>query len=230
MHAQAKTHFNAEEIVEVVDESNLCFKIFAAREKTRREQAHRLLQQRYAWRGYSVHSQDRGGHGRITLSAASDETTVATITAGLDRGEGLYVESVYPDAVNALRASGRKLCEFTRLAVDDSVRSQSVLAAIFHVACLYVLEVHTCTDALIEVNPRHVRFYEQMLGFTQAAEQRLDPSVSAPAVLLRLDLKHCEREIERLAGRAASRRERSFYPHFFGRADADRIAGRLRLN
>jgi hypothetical protein len=92
--------------------------------------------------------------------------------------------------------------------------------------------VHRCTDALIEVNPRHVRFYEQMLGFTCAAEQRLDESVNAPAVLLRLDLQHCAREIDRLAGSGAhaGRRERSFYPHFFARDVADEVVSRLRTH
>ena len=92
-----------------------------------------------------------------------------------------------------------------------------------------VLEVHRCTDGLIEVNPRHVRFYEQMLGFTRAAEERIDESVRAPAVLMRLDLRHCAREIERLAGGVRSeRKERSFYPYFFPRPVADEVVGRLR--
>jgi len=161
----------------------------------------------------------------------ADAATVATITAGIDGADGLFVEKLYPDCVEAIRWRGGKLCEFTKFAVDESVRSQAVIGAIFHVACLYVLEVHRCTDALIEVNPRHVRFYEQMLGFSRAAEQRLDHSVSAPAVLMRLDLSHCAREIERLAGSGApSRRERSFYPHFFSRPVAEEVVQRLRVH
>ena len=96
---------------------------------------------------------------------------------------------------------------------------------------MYVLEVHRCTDALIEVNPRHVRFYEQMLGFTRAADERMDESVRAPAILMRLDLRHCAREIERLAGSIGSgRKERSFYPYFFARPIADAVVGRLRVH
>ena len=130
-----------------------------------------------------------------------------------------------------LRAEGRKLCEFTKLAVDESVRSQAILGAIFHVACIYVINLHRCTDVLIEVNPRHVRFYERMLGFRRAAEERLDPVVNAPAVLMRLDLAHCASEIARLGGQRRSRgRERSFYPYFFAPRDAERIVGRLRIH
>jgi hypothetical protein len=42
---------------------------------------------------------------------------------------------LYPDQVK-LQAQGRKLCEFTRLASMNGVRSQAILGAIFHVACI----------------------------------------------------------------------------------------------
>ena len=190
----------SDELVGLTDESQNHFKIFAVRHAAELDRASALLQRRYAWRGYSIAPLKARRRRSITLTASHEGATVATITAALDSAEGLYVEALYPDCVRALREPGRKLCEFTKFAVDESVRSQALLGAIFHVACMYVLEVHHCTDALIEVNPRHVRFYEQMLGFTCAAEQRLDESVNAPAVLLRLDMQHCARQIERLAG------------------------------
>jgi len=218
------------ELIEVEDELQNRFKIFAVQQPSEFRKASALLERRYAWRGYSVQPLSHTRR-RVTLSAQRDAATVATITAGIDGADGLFVEKLYPDCVEAIRRRGGKLCEFTKFAVDESVRSQALLGAIFHVACMYVLEVHRCTDALIEVNPRHVRFYEQMLGFSRAAEQRLDHSVSAPAVLMRLDLSHCAREIERLAGSGApSRRERSFYPHFFSRPVAEEVVQRLRVH
>jgi hypothetical protein len=220
-----------DELVQVEDECKNRFKIFAVRQAADLIEASELLQRRYAWRGYAAQPLPARTRRRITLSATLEDTTVATITAALDGGDGLYVEGLYPDCVRKLRGEGRRVCEFTKFAVDESVRSQALLGAIFHVACMYVLEVHRCTDALIEVNPRHVRFYEHMLGFKRAAEERLDTSVNAPAVLLRLDLHHCAGEIERLAGGLhPGRRERSFYPHFFAREIADRIVRRLRTH
>lgn len=219
------------ELVELEDESRNQFKIFAVRPAADSVSAAELLRRRYAWRGYSVQPVAQRPRRCITLTALLEGRTVATITAALDCAEGLYVENLYPDCVRELRREGRRLCEFTRLAVDESVRSQALLGAIFHVACMYVLELHRCDDALIEVNPRHVRFYEQMLGFTCAAEQRLDSSVNAPAVLMRLDLEHSAREIARLAGGSRpGRRERSFYPHFFSRDVADEVVGRLKMH
>lgn len=224
------TNVAAQELVEVEDECENRFKIFAARHAEELHKATALLQRRYAWRGYSVQPPAQTRR-RITLSALLGDAMVATITAGIDCVDGLFVEKLYPDYVGALRDRGSRLCEFTKFAVDESVRSQALLGAIFHVACMYVLEVHRCTDALIEVNPRHVRFYERMLGFTRVADERMDESVQAPAVLMRLDLCYCAREIERLAGSIGSgRKERSFYPYFFARPVADEVVGRLRVH
>ncbi|HUP07512.1 MAG TPA: hypothetical protein VMU47_10195 [Caldimonas sp.] len=210
------------------DEFGNPFEVRLAHDPGHCSRASSLLQRRYAWRGYAAAPIER--HARqVTLAAFADDTTVATITAALDREDGLFVSRLYPGEVQSLRDEGRRLCEFTKLAVDESVRSHTVLGAIFHVACLYAINLHRCTDALIEVNPRHVRFYERMLGFERFGEQRLDPAVGAPAVLLRLDLAHCAREIERLGGRRRSAEgERSFYPYFFGPDAARQILARLR--
>ncbi len=221
----------AEDIAESYDEFDNRFKIRVADRSDRRSHASSLIERRYAWRGYSTSPLEGHTTGQVTLSACVDRATVATITAALDTEEGLYVSRLYPAEVHHLRAEGRKLCEFTKLAVDESVRSQAVLGAIFHVACMYVINLHRCTDVLIEVNPRHVRFYERMLGFRRAADERLDPVVNAPAVLLRLDLAHCASEIARLGGqRRSTGRERSFYPYFFSPQDAEDIVGRLRIH
>ena len=219
------------ELVAFGDDASNSFKLFAAQVPDDHTRAHHLVERRYAWRGYALQPAEERARSRITISALQGHSTVATLTTGLDGPQGLYVEKVYPDCVRPLRDEGRRLCEFTRFAVDESVQSQQLLGAIFHVACIYALALHDCTDALIEVNPRHVRFYERMLGFTQAAEQRLDPTVNAPAVLMQLDLAHSSREIDRLAGGPASaRKERSFYPYFFDPATAEAVLGKLRLH
>ena len=219
------------QLTEFQDEFDNLLKICVVKQHAQRRRTSALIERRYAWRGYSATPLPTSSQGKMTFSAHCDGDTVATITASLDSDDGLYVAALYPDAVSQLRAEGRKLCEFTKLAVDESIRSPSILGAIFHVACMYAIEMHRCTDVLIEVNPRHVRFYQRMLGFEQAAEERLDPEVNAPAVLLKLDLRHCAQEIERLGGRAEkARAERSFYPHFFAPDKAAEVIDRLRLH
>ena len=218
---------SADSIVESEDEFENRFQVRVADSSSRRVRASSLIQRRYAWRGYAASPLANDSPSRVTLSAFIEDETVATITAGIDGDDGLYVAELYGEEVDALRCRGRRLCEFTKLAVDESVRGHTVLGAIFHVACTYAIDVHRCTDVLIEVNPRHVRFYERMLGFEQVAEERLDPAVQAPAVLLRLDLGHCANEMTRLGGRRKSAGERSFYPFFLSPAHSAQIVSRL---
>ena len=206
------------------------FKIRLANTEGRRSKASFLIKRQFAWRGYQVGPLGEVPANRITLAAFSnDEQPVATITVGVDSPAGLAVEAVYPEEVAALRQAGKRLGEFTKLAVDSMVRSRSVLAAIFHIAYIYAYRIRDCSDLVIEVNPRHVRFYEAMLGFTRYGEQRLDPRVNAPAVLMRLDLVYGEAQIAKYGGHAELADEvRALYPLFFSPAEEHGIEGRLR--
>lgn len=205
------------------------FKIRLANTEGRRNRASYLIKQRFAWRGYTVSNLSGQLANQITLSAFDDDQTIATITVGVDSSFGLGVEALYPDEVQGLRSANRRLGEFTRLAVEHMVRSKAVLAAIFHIAYIYAYRIRGCTDVLIEVNPRHVRFYRSMLGFEKCGEERIDPRVSAPAVLLRLELAHAEAEIARVGGRAELADQlRILYPLFFSSAEERGIESRLR--
>jgi hypothetical protein len=62
------------------------------------------------------------------------------------------------------------------------------LDALVQAAYLVSHILHALTDVIIEVNPRHVRFYEKVLGFVQAATGGVCSRVGAPSVLMRLDL------------------------------------------
>jgi hypothetical protein len=109
------------------------------------------------------------------------------------------------------------------------VRSKAVLAAIFHIAYIYAHRIRGCSDLFIEVNPRHVKFYQSMLGFELCGPERIDPRVNAPALLLRLALSHAETEIERWGGHAElAGQVRLLYPLFFSSAEEKGIEGRLR--
>ena len=207
------------------------FKIRLANTEGRRSQTSYLIKRQYAWRGYQVGDSSDLPANRITLAAfGSDDQPIATITVGIDSSAGLSVESIYRAEVIALRANNTRLAEFTKLAVDGVVRSKAVLAAMFHIAYIYAHRIRLCTDLVIEVNPRHVRFYQMMLGFERLGEQRLDPRVNAPAILLGLDLAHAEAEIGKLGGHPElADHVRSLYPLFFSPAEERGIEGRLRL-
>lgn len=205
------------------------FKIRLANTEGRRSRASYLIQRRYAWRGYELPAHGAMLANRITLAAFDQDLPVATISVGVDSPSGLDVERVYPAEVAALRASGASVCEFTKLAIDSFVRSKAVLAAVFHIAYIYAHRIRGCSDLLIEVNPRHVKFYRAMLGFEQYGESRMDPRVRAPAVLLRLAFVYAEQQIGELGGHAElAETARSLYPLFFSNSEEQGIEGRLR--
>ena len=205
------------------------FNIRAAQTPRERRSASSLLSRMYATRGYeSEHLADEEHEHAKTFLASDHDSAIGTLTIGLDSSSGLKLEALFPDEVGRFREAGHRICEFTKLAMDRRARSPRLLASMFHVAYIYAHRVKDLTHLLIEVNPRHVRYYETMLGFKVIAAERHDPRVNAPAVLLALDLGHAERQIRRFGGRPeTSAVERSAYPHFFSAKDEAGIIGRL---
>jgi hypothetical protein len=205
------------------------FKIRFADSDGRRRSASFLVQRRYASRGYQVDAPAAVEQGRITLSAYDGDEVVATISVGQDSGRELFVDALFGSEVNSLRARGGKVCEFTKLAIEEAIKSKAVLAALFHTAYIHARRNSSCTDLVVEVNPRHVRFYQRMLGFTVLGSTRVDPRVEAPATLLHLDLRHAEAEIAKLGGKPElAAQGRSLYPFFFSAQEEAEIAQRLR--
>ncbi len=204
------------------------FKIRLANTEGVRSSASYLIQKMYGWRGYSV-SPLPNDQRPITIVASDADRALATISVRFDSAEKLLADELYGAELGNLRAKGARLCEFTRLAIDRGEQSREVLAMMFHVAYIYARRFARCTDLLIEVNPRHVRFYQAMLGFETVAGERICPRVNAPAVLLRLDLSYCEQQIARYGGhRELAGSTRSLYPLAFSLREEDGIRGRLR--
>ena len=160
--------------------------------------------------------------------ASDGDTTIATISVGFDSPVKLLADDLYGPEIDALRAQGRRICEFTKLAVDNAVSSKRILGGVFHIACIYSYRIQDFSDLIIEINPRHVKFYERMLGFVHAGPQRLNARVNAPAVLMRLEFAYLRGEVARLGGRGESAlNEKSLYPYFFSPSEEAGIAGRL---
>lgn len=145
-----------------------------------------LVRRMYAWRGYhsdSSHEPADNPH-RLALAAWQDDDMVATLTLRRDGQAGLLSETLYGREIAGLRQVGRTICEFSRLAVDPDYSSRQLLAQLFSSAHEYALTSFGATDAVIEVNPRHARFYEREFGFAQIGDLRICPRVEAPAVLM----------------------------------------------
>lgn len=187
-----------------------------------------LISKRYAWRGYAGAHSLSDDPNRITLTATDHSETVGTLTIGIDSPIGLMADQIFKPELDVHRARGAKLCEFTKFAFDTSARSKTALANLFHLAVIYARDLHQCTDIMIEVNPRHRRFYEHMLGFEREADVRVNPRVNAPAYLLRVNLEYVTERIVQHGGTFSSgTTERSFYPYFFSPHEEKGIINRL---
>lgn len=204
------------------------FKIRLANSEGRRESASLLIKKRYAWRGYDTAGLANETPNRITLMADTDNHPIGTLTIGLDSPSGLLVDQLYRDEIDKLRAGGAAVCEFTKLAIDEAMRSKRVLAALFQLAYVFSHRIHGATDVVIEVNPRHIIFYKRMLGFEKLGSERMCARVSAPAVLLHLRLAYATAQIAKFGGTFANiPGVRSLYPYFMGLADENGIFERL---
>jgi len=204
-------------------------KIRAADTHGVRSSASILVSRRYASRGYQVAPMAIQEHAnRVTLVASDHDQVVGTLTVGFDSEEGLLADDLFKAELDALRAEGQSLCEFTKLAMDGVLRSQRVLASLFHVAFIHAHCVRGCDTLLIEVNPRHVRYYEIKLGFRVVGPQRHNRRVDAPAVLMGLGLWDAHAQIRRLGGQPElADTERSLYPLGFSPAEEAGITARL---
>lgn len=151
-----------------------------------------LVRRMYAWRGYRANPQTAPlpDSLRVTLTAWQDNVLAATLTLTRDGGNGLLCEALYPDEIAKLRAKNLKICEYSRLAIDPDFSSPALLEAFFRTAYNFARSHFGASDAVVEINPRHCRYYERELGFTLLGPKRICPRVEAPAMLLHRDLRN----------------------------------------
>lgn len=151
-----------------------------------------LVRRMYVWRGYRIGDAppERRADKGVTLAAWQDDELAATLTLNLDGENGLLSESLYPQEIAALRLKQGRLCEYSRLAVDPNLSSPLLLENFFRFAYNFARSQLHCSDAVVEVNPRHARYYKRELGFTDLGPQKICSRVDAPAMLLHRDLRN----------------------------------------
>ena len=149
-----------------------------------------LVQRMYAWRGYRTEArrQPLDEQNRVTLAAWHDEEVVATLTLRRDSPTGLLADAHYGNVLDGLRGPDRVVCEVSRLAIDPDFSSRDLLNNLFSAALDYGREHFSASDAVMEVNPRHVRYYERCLGFQQIGDVCRCLRVDAPAVLMHQEI------------------------------------------
>ncbi|WP_040570830.1 N-acyl amino acid synthase FeeM domain-containing protein [Methyloversatilis thermotolerans] len=152
-------------------------------------EAWELVARCYAWRGYDAPMTAEAAAGETTLLARIDGRVVGTLTVRSGTRLRLQAETAYSEHVEALRASGRRLVEYTRFAIDreqpvpDNLPSELMRRALLlaHISL-------AATDCVIEVNPRHARYYRREFGFREFGPETRCPRVGAPAKLLHVNL------------------------------------------
>jgi hypothetical protein len=152
----------------------------------REEQAcHELVRRMYAWRGYLTEPVNMHlTRDHLTLAAWRNGELAATLTLARDNGSNLMAEALYPAEIANLRSKDRVICEYSRLAIDPVTSSTQLMEQFFRMAYELAKSHFSAKDAIVEVNPRHRRFYEREIGFAQLGPLRVCPRVDAPALLL----------------------------------------------
>lgn len=207
----------------VTDQKSLGFRVIDTVEG--RSQASLLIRKMYSWRGYPGTHKLTDDANRITLIASEGGDVIGTLTLGIDSPIGIMADEIFKEEVDSVRMiPGARVCEITKLAFDNGGR-KSQLASLFHLSVIYARDLYHCTHIFIEINPRHRRFYEAMLGFKRLGELKTNPRVDAPAYLLVVELTYVSEQIEKYGGQgsAMSTSVRSFYPFFYSPREERRI-------
>ncbi|MBA4388711.1 MAG: hypothetical protein C0404_12070 [Verrucomicrobia bacterium] len=198
------------------------YRVTVAHNRECRQRAWRLAYEIYRGMGYEP---ERESQMRIILQDALPETRTFLVEAYPQLDSPLATLSLVPDSplgipmddncgreLNALRRSGRRICEVVKLAVrqrSEAFRGleTTILFPLFQLAWLQAASLQDATDLVISVVPRHAVFYEKILLFETIGEARTYGSVSGTTgVPLRLDLTTAEaRYAARYGARSGSR-------------------------
>ncbi len=184
--------------------SNYHFRV--ARDRSSRAKAFGLAKRVYDRCGYSDKSP---GPYQISAFDVLEDTftllvenrqgrAVATTSLLFDSRHGLPCDEIFEDALRPLRSTGRKVVEVTRLAMEvPPSEAKAMIIRIFNLIYIHARYVKHHDDFVIEVNPRHVGYYDRLLCFEKLSGSRACPRVhGAPAVLLHLDLHHAQKQIQ----------------------------------
>lgn len=162
------------------------------------EQAFRLVAEKYSDKGYVD-----AGSGQIhfttyhalpdtvTFIAKEGDRVLTTMSLVPDNvALGLPMETIYGAEIEALRFKGKRLNEVTCLADADLPLRQFV--PVFMELSRLLLQYNArqgSNELVIEVNPRHVKFYRKVWGFVPIGPRRACPSVQgAPAEAFFMDI------------------------------------------
>lgn len=142
---------------------------------------------------------------------------VGSVTLVFDLDTKLPAEKIFKSDLNVLRRNNEKIVELSRLVIDPQHRnSKEILVLLFNYLYIYSYLVKKYTCLIIEVNPRHIVFYQELLHFNKVGAERACPSVqNAPAMLMYLSLQKSRMELIKIQdNKMKLARNRSLYQYF----------------
>jgi hypothetical protein len=129
------------------------------------------------------------GPDTVVVCGSIDRLTVSTISAVLDRADGLPADTLFADEIAAVRRTGRYVFELGLFADrrERLFRSVDALLELMRYA-LYFGITHDSTDAIYCAHPDQAGMLEHLFGFEPISDERPDPRLNdRPTILLRLN-------------------------------------------
>ncbi|MBW8753224.1 MAG: acetyltransferase [Sphingomonadales bacterium] len=192
-----------------------------------RNSANLLINRKYSERGYGDRHTIPTEGTCVTFTAWSGDRLFGTLSLTVDSPAGLASDRTFQEELDEFRqAPGVRICELTKFAFETSKRSLDILGSLFHFIFIYGTQNFDCTDLVIEVAPRHRRFYEAMLGFRQIGRVRVNDTVGSRSHLMWLKVSDIRHHIDAHTGARGSS-SRSLYPFFFSQREEIGIRTRL---
>lgn len=190
-----------------------------------REAVFRLGYKMYLQKGYikensnkwMIQNYDFNEETTILIIQDKQKNIVGTVTLVFDGTTYLPAEKIYRDELNILRNKKEKIVEISRLVVDSKFKnSKEILLLLFNYLYIYSYHVKKYTCLAIEVNPRHIAYYQTLLDFIPIGKQKACPIVqNAPAILMYIPLIHGENKFLRLSNNSeGEKNSRTLYNYF----------------
>ena len=148
----------------------------------------------------------------VFMAFDENDRLVGTNSLTPDNPAGLHVDDDFKDKTDEVRLeclrTRKKMGASWRIATDETVHNQiSIMMGLISATMDQAMLQDDLDVFLFTFNPKHVRFYERMLGLKVIAEPRFGKAVkSAPAVLMRGDRTEILKAWERTCSRRKSTR------------------------
>lgn len=171
------------------------------------EQAFKIVYRTYRDSNYIPPNTDKMYYNHYCLLPTSNVfifkeylDVVSTLSSFGDNKEfGLPMDSLYKDELDELRKNGRRLVEMGMLATPKKKRMNNLVIYLVKVAINYAIMTrfdHICAM----INPKHLRFYTDVLMFDQYGDEKWYDAVSAPAIAVGADMNTYMERIKKAYG------------------------------